>query len=197
MARPSIYSEELVEEICDRIAQGGAVRVICEDDDMPAEKTIYLWLAKKPEFLQRYEAAIAARTNVHAEELLEIADEEPEFHHHVGWARNRIDARKWLMAHLQPKKYGDKVLLAGADGTSPAKLEVSWQAQPASPSTTPRDGNSSPSTIEPSALPASSLTDELARRSHASTTSSEPLLDVDWSDHDLPILHPTEDKPKP
>jgi hypothetical protein len=196
MARPSIYSEELVEEICDRIAQGGAVRVICEDDDMPAEKTIYLWLAKKPEFLQRYEAAIAARTNVHAEELLEIADEEPEFHHHVGWARNRIDARKWLMAHLQPKKYGDKVLLAGADGTSPAKLEVSW-LPPEPELTTGPAGNSSPSTIEPSALPASSLTDALGRRSHASTTSSEPLLDVDWSDHDLPILHPTEDKPKP
>ena len=32
----------------------------------------------------------------------------------------RIEARKWLMAKLKPKKYGDKVQHTGADGEGPA-----------------------------------------------------------------------------
>jgi hypothetical protein len=197
MGRPSRFSEEIAQTICERLIEGDSLREMCiKDDDLPSPGTICRWLAEDEKFREQYARAREAQCEALLEDIFEISDEEPEFHHHVGWARNRIDARKWAMSKLAPKKYGDKVLLAGADGTSPAKLEVSW-LPPEPELTTGPAGNSSPSTIEPSALPASSLTDELARRSHASTTSSEPPLDVDWSDHDLPILHPTEDKPKP
>lgn len=189
--RPSKYTEEIADEICTRICQGEGVARICEDDEMPPQGTVYVWLQKHESFREKYARARETQQDFHAEQLLEIVDEEPEFHHHVGWARNRMDARKWLMSKLAPKKYGDKVLLAGADGTSPAKLEVSWQ-QPELPSTTSRDGSSQTSTLDHSASLASSLIVEQARQSPASTISSEPPLDADWSDPDLPTSPPIE-----
>jgi hypothetical protein len=163
---------------------------------MPTFKTVFLWLAKKADFLQQYQVATECRAEVWLEDILEIADEEPEFHHHVGWAKNRIDARKWAMSKLAVRRYGDKTIIAGADGTSPAKLEVSWH-QPESSSTTGPAGNSSDSMSAPSASPALSRTAAPAKLSPASTISNEPPLDVDWSGLDTPMSPPTGDKPKP
>ena len=122
MGRPSSYTDEIAQTICERIAQGESVRAICEDDDMPAQSSVYLWLTKNKQFSEQYAHAREGQCEHFLEEIMEIADEEPEFHHHVGWARNRIDTRKWAMSKLAPKKYGDKILHAGHDD-GPVKIE--------------------------------------------------------------------------
>jgi hypothetical protein len=63
------------------------------------------------------------------EEILEIADDasrdtiqtehgQRADNEWIARSRLRVDARKWLMARLAPKKYGDKMLKehTGADG---------------------------------------------------------------------------------
>ena len=46
----------------------------------------------------------------------------------LQWQKNRIDARKWTAMKLKPKKYGERVALAG-DADSPIKVEAEVQAE--------------------------------------------------------------------
>jgi len=42
--RPLIYSHDVADEICVRIAQGESLKRICDDDEMPCLKTVFNWL---------------------------------------------------------------------------------------------------------------------------------------------------------
>ena len=78
MGRPTIYSQELVNTICTRLSLGESLRSICRDDDMPAQSLIYLWLNRHPDFLEQYTRAREEQAETHADEIVEIADEQPD-----------------------------------------------------------------------------------------------------------------------
>lgn len=127
MARPSIFTQELVDTICKRIAEGESVRTICKDDDMPSGVTIYNWLLDddKKEFFKQYARARDAQAELMFDELLEIADDgrndymerenkdgstyEVVNSEHINRSRLRVDTRKWYLSKVLPKKYGDKL----------------------------------------------------------------------------------------
>jgi hypothetical protein len=62
--RPApVYSLELAQAICARIAQGESVRAICRDRTMPSHDTLHRWSALRPEFARmQAEARRTART---------------------------------------------------------------------------------------------------------------------------------------
>jgi len=138
MARPSEYSEEIAALILGRIAEGESVRAICRDENMPAASTVFLWLQRHSAFSEQYARATAARADAFAEEIIEISDdgrndtyEDDEGREHVNTdviqrSRLRVDTRKWLMARMAPKKYGDKVeqILSGGDKPIEQKVTV-------------------------------------------------------------------------
>jgi hypothetical protein len=110
------------------IADGMTIRELCKADDMPAKSTVFLWLANHKEFSDQYARAKEAQADDMAEELLEISDNgandwmERNRGEERGWVANgehiqrsrlRVDARKWLMSKMAPKKYGDKVEHSG------------------------------------------------------------------------------------
>lgn len=105
MGRPTIYSPELIAEICSRISEGQSLRTICRSDDMPSLNTIFVWLSKYPEFNDRYAIAKLEQSEALVEDLLEISDDRSE---DPASRRVRIDTRKWIAAKLKPKKYGDR-----------------------------------------------------------------------------------------
>ena len=124
MGRPSSYSPEIVDVICSRIADGESLRSVCSAAGMPDRRTIYRWLRSHVEFVSRYSFATDARAELIAEEVLEIADDASgdyklvERNGELVWvidpeviqrARLRIDTRKWMLAKLAPKKYGDRI----------------------------------------------------------------------------------------
>lgn len=116
--RPSMYSEELAAEICERIASGKSLRKVCEADDMPSISAVTKWLNSKPDFVAQYARARDGQADTYAGEIVEIADTEPD----PNKARVRIDARKWVAARLAPKKYGDKIAHTGGDeGDNPIR----------------------------------------------------------------------------
>jgi terminase small subunit-like protein len=96
---------------------------------VPAASSVFLWLQKHKDFSDQYARATAARADQFAEEIIEIADEgsndtyeDDEGREYVNQdviqrSRLRVDTRKWLMARMAPKKYGDKVeqILSGGD----------------------------------------------------------------------------------
>lgn len=142
--KPRPYNDKLAEEICQRLMQGESLRQICAGDEPPAvRRTILYWLANKQEFRQLYAAAREIQADLLAEEILAIADHNEEdwlkklkrgsideqlvFNtEHVQRAKLRIDARKWLIARLAPKKYG---LLDEQGQTDNPPISEPWQVQ--------------------------------------------------------------------
>jgi hypothetical protein len=146
--RPSSYSPELANRICELLAGGQSLRQICAADDMPDKATVLRWLPKHDEFRDQYAHARELQTEYWAEEILEIADDgtgdtykdengnERTDHEVVARSRLRVDSRKWLMSKLAPKKYGDKVTqeVTGANG-SPLVPIINLTGRPESSST--------------------------------------------------------------
>jgi hypothetical protein len=140
MPRPSDYAPEVTAQICERMGLGESLREICRDETMPDKSTVMRWLARYSEFRDQYACARDTQADYYAEEILEIADDgsndwmerknkdgstyEVENHEVLNRSRLRVDTRKWLMARMAPKKYGDKVTQT-LEGD--VKLEVSWQ----------------------------------------------------------------------
>lgn len=124
--RPSKYTNKLADKICKMIAQGQSVRSICSKKDMISMQTFFRWLRENDKFREQYACACEERSYMHAEEIIEIADDATndymEQHdesdeltgyklngENIQRSRLRIDTRKWLMSKLNPKVYGDKL----------------------------------------------------------------------------------------
>ena len=96
----------LIVEFLYRIAKGRSVASVCSDDDMPHRATIYEWLAQNRDFSDRYARASEQRADQYFDEMLDIADNAlPE---EVQKAKLQIDTRKWVLARMNPIKYGDR-----------------------------------------------------------------------------------------
>lgn len=124
MARPSKYTDKLASKICEELALGKSMRTVCAQKDMPAMSTVFKWLSENKKFSEQYEKAKQEAADAMAEDLLYIADTpvmgetktikpdgsiEIKQDEMLGHRRLQIDARKWLMAKMKPKKYGDKI----------------------------------------------------------------------------------------
>lgn len=123
--RPSTYGVEIVQSICEQIAEGSSLRTICKRPGMPALSTVMLWLNQFTEFSEQFTRGCELRAQVHAEEIIEIADDSRRDYverkrkdgtpylaferDHVERAKVRIDARLRLMAAMNPKRFGQKV----------------------------------------------------------------------------------------
>lgn len=130
MARPSGYSDELVAVILERLAEGESLRAICRDENMPSQSMVFRWLADNQSFREQYARARESQADYWADEIIEISDDgandtykDADGHERtnqdvIARSRLRVDTRKWLMARMAPKKYGDKITqeVTGADG---------------------------------------------------------------------------------
>lgn len=108
IGRPSKFSQDLAEKICEQIAHGKSLRAVCAEDGMPPMKTIYRWLEANEEFRHQYARARDEQADYFAEEIIEIADNATAESAAVAKAKLQIDARKWAASKIAPKKYGDK-----------------------------------------------------------------------------------------
>ena len=110
------YAPELASQVCELVAGGMSLVGVCRMDGMPAYRTVMDWLAKHDDFAHRYARAREEQADTLADQLLDIADDQPPLDPNgktdaawVSWQKNRIDTRKWIAAKLKPKKYGDRV----------------------------------------------------------------------------------------
>jgi len=127
MARPSKYSQQLADAICDLLVDGKSLRTICSTAKMPSRSTVIRWLAENEAFRNQYARARELQADTLAEEILDIADKAvlgerlkkdgkgKVLERQTGDMGERsklmIDARKWYAGKLQPKKYGERVAL--------------------------------------------------------------------------------------
>jgi len=117
MGRPTIYSQEIADEICTRLANGESLRAICSperDDFMPSMGTVFRWLADSEHllFFEQYTRAREVQAETMADEIVSISDGSGSIDEKVALSardRLRVDSRKWVASKLLPKKYGDKL----------------------------------------------------------------------------------------
>lgn len=119
--------KEVQAEVCRRLIDGESLRSICATPGMPNRATIFRWLADSPEFAREYAAAREMQMTFLLEETLDIADDgagdtyvdregkERVDYDAINRAKLRVDTRKWIVAKLAPKKYGEAMLLKQAD----------------------------------------------------------------------------------
>ena len=132
--RPSLFNKKMADTICLRLSKGESLRSICRDPKMPEIHTILRWIfdEDKKEFQKAYELAREIQAEVIFEETVEIADDsgvdisvnktktkkgKSEVTSEVSVANNvavhrarlRVDTRKWFLARMKPKRFGEKI----------------------------------------------------------------------------------------
>lgn len=139
--RPSEFTEQLADIICERIADGESLRSICSEDEMPSKSTVFKWLVQQQSFADQYARARETQADSLFDEILTIADTtvigekvkmtpdgkvETTTGDMIEHRRLQVDARKWMAGKLRPKKYGDKITQehTGEDG---GPLVITWQ----------------------------------------------------------------------
>jgi hypothetical protein len=117
---PVHYSDEIAEEICARVIAGEFVSHICRDDHMPDVTTIWRWCREKPEFREQMDTAKELQADRIFEEMLEISDgvlpdgasgDNRKDWDQVQRAKLQIDTRKFVVAKLLPRRYGDRQVI--------------------------------------------------------------------------------------
>jgi len=114
--RPTILTDRLIDELCQRLSQGVSMRSVCRDDDMPCMATIWRWLRENDNFAKRYTAAKQESADAMIEDILAISDQDDD-EESTNRSRLRVDTRKWIAAKLRPEKYSEKLDLTPSGGT--------------------------------------------------------------------------------
>jgi hypothetical protein len=123
--------EALSQAILDGMAlEGLSCFKACEAVGVPIG-TFIGWTVDDPKLAESYTRAREALIERMAADTLAIADAPVGSTEHgttdsgaVQKQRLQVDTRKWLLSKLAPKKYGDKVTLAG-DEENPVKADIS------------------------------------------------------------------------
>jgi hypothetical protein len=119
------YSEEnrdiTFNLICEELEKGYSLRSILRRENMPSSRTFFKWIDESEEKVKQYERSVELRSEFLFDEIIEIADKQGEDvsedesgnqiinHNIVQRNRLQIDARKWALSKMLPKKYGDKI----------------------------------------------------------------------------------------
>ncbi len=110
MGRPSLYTPDMIESIADRLSQGVPLAVICRTDGMPAYRTVKDWIDGMPDVSAAIARAREEGFDMIAAECLPIIDNIQE---DPASRRVRMEGRLKLLKVWDPKRYGDRQVLAG------------------------------------------------------------------------------------
>lgn len=145
--RVSSYDPQKAEYICEQLSEGIPLREICRQPNMPAWRTVYDWMYQDEDLAAAIAYARDLGYDAIAEDCLKISDN-PLYGEEVtesegddgaktktikkidmlGHRKLQVDTRLKLLAKFNPKKYGDRVALAG-DANAPLRVEVESEAE--------------------------------------------------------------------
>jgi hypothetical protein len=135
--RPTEYTDEIGETICDRIVDGESLRTICADAGMPDEATVLGWVSSHREFRDQYEIAREFPVQALLDETIEIIDdpsgrlvERVQANGRVVVVRDRkhlprcllrIAVRMWVVDQLPPLKLEERLERIAQQDRNPDK----------------------------------------------------------------------------
>lgn len=120
MAYSSEEKENILNSIFESISNGDSLRTsLCINKI--SSQTFFKWIDSDIEKSKQYARACEMRAESMADEIIEIADENNADVYvddngvaridgnAVQRSRLKVEARKWLISKMNPKKYGDKI----------------------------------------------------------------------------------------
>lgn len=131
------YTNEEIDRLFQKVLyemaiNGKSLTQIVKEKDTPSKESFYKWITateedseeekeKKRERSNQYAQAHTLRADQIFDEIIELADSEDDITYldkhgnkRIDWGKvqrnkTQIDARKWIIAKMNPKKYGDKI----------------------------------------------------------------------------------------
>lgn len=126
--RPTIRTEAMVREILEGLESGIPLEEICRREGMPASSTVRVWREQDAELASAIARARLDGFDVIAADCLRISDTPEEGEETVtkadgsveirrgdmlGHRKLKVDTRLKLLAKWDPKRYGERTVLAG------------------------------------------------------------------------------------
>lgn len=123
--RPSVtLTLDLMETICDRIADGEATYRVLQSPGMPDDGGFFRQMRQREDLAALYREAVDRRGEKFADEITELCDQARHgTHEEIQALKLMVNTRQWIVSRLLPKKYGDKVVLAG-DNANPLTMQM-------------------------------------------------------------------------
>ncbi len=117
-----MYSQEKADAVCALLAEGQSLRKASAAVGVAAS-SVLAWAESNPEFSEQYAHARMRGYQLLADEIIDISDDSSadiiETEHgpkvdaeRVARSKLRVDSRKWMLAKMLPKVYGDKLDVA-------------------------------------------------------------------------------------
>lgn len=126
--RPLTFTQEKADEVCSRVSGGEPLAAVCRDMGIGLT-TWYDWVKERPNLAEAIARAREAGYDMIAVDTLKIADTPVEAvterstangleitrQDALGHRKLQIETRLKLLAKWDPKRYGDKLAIGGAD----------------------------------------------------------------------------------
>ena len=106
VGRPSAYSDEIAEAICERMINGESLVKICRDEKMPSRAAVYRWFDARPDFEARCARAREGLADFLVDEIEDLADQTTE--KNVNSMKVKISTKQWRAMKMAPRIYGDR-----------------------------------------------------------------------------------------
>jgi hypothetical protein len=116
--RPTTYTQELADEVCERVARGETLRAIEELPHMPAKTTIWRWRHENEAFRTQYAHAREASAYAFENRALDYCDrlEQASSITEVQGLKEAAQILKWAAGVRAPKSHGDLTKLEHTGG---------------------------------------------------------------------------------
>ena len=126
--RPSLMTEEVVEDICDWLAAGNSLRSLCleraEDKSFPEYSSVMRWIVSDSNFYNRYVQARQAAGFAHADGIVDETRMVALGVHDPQTGRAIMDGLKWAAERMAPKQHSPRQEVSGPGG-DPVQVEHS------------------------------------------------------------------------
>ena len=127
MARPTDYTPELAERICQHIAGGESLRSFCRLPGEPHVATVCRWIVKHDEFREQYTHAREAAGYAHGDGVIEVVEAVRNGDIDAQTARAMMDGLKWAAERMAPKSHSSRQEIdhtTRGESIQPTRIEI-------------------------------------------------------------------------
>mgnify|MGYP003119769564 CR=1 FL=1 len=132
MVSRSNINKKVMEQICDRIAQGESLLTVVADADVPTSyAAVTRAVQRNEDFYEMYRRARSLQAEYYFDHITDIMmaplpvfEDNRQANAYVTNNRNKVDALKWVIARMQPNGIRDKK----EDAPVNQAITISWQA---------------------------------------------------------------------
>ncbi len=104
-----MFDQAKAQAVCERVAAGEPLAIVCRDEGMPTDRTIRTWIAENQPFAADIARARESGYDVIAAKTRLIARGKDESTADVTRDRLIVETDLKLLARWDPKRYGDRI----------------------------------------------------------------------------------------